>query len=181
MRIASETGIITFANGIEIGPELTQDVFRALPRTHDARSEDHGTPPWIHYYFSGGQIDEKELLVGLCFYDQALVHVNITADLYPPGPNDWSRYSLDVEAVTKHFHDHLLEEMFGKPSKGGNFLFRRLPTGQETLDRPFQWNFSWGNICSYHDSRGGGTYITIGYGNRRVEAERAYRRRSATR
>lgn len=108
----------------------------------------------------------------------ALLGGTVPEDLYPPGPKDWSRYSLEVEAKTKQFHDRLLEGMFGKPSKGGSFLLGRLPEGPETLERALSWRFPWGAVCSGHDSKGGGTYITVSYGNRHEEASKAYRRRS---
>jgi hypothetical protein len=178
MQIDREDGTVRLPNGLEVGPALTQAAFRALPASQNARSEDYGTLPWIHYHLSGGQIDGKDLLVSLCFYDQMLVNVSVTADLYPPGPKDWSKYSLEVEAATKQFHDGLLKRIFGNPSKGGSFLFRRLPERKETLEWPLRWDFSWGSVFSYHDSKGGGTYITVGYGNRKEDASNAYRRRS---
>ena len=106
-----------------------------------------------------------------------LVDVRVTADLYPPGPKDWSNYSLDVEAATKQFHDRLVERTLGSPSDGGSW--RRLPEGQPTLERPIGWRFTWGRASSHHNSRGGGTYITISYGDRKEEANKAYGRRTA--
>lgn len=119
-------------------------------------------------------------LVSLCFYDQVLVDVSLTADLYPPGPKDWSSYSLKVEAATKQFHDRLLEAMFGKPTKGGSFFLGRLPEGEATLERPLCWTFPWGTVSSYHDSKGGRTAITVSYGNRKEVAAKAYCSRRRT-
>ena len=181
MQIDRENGTIRLPDGFSISPDLTQDAFRALPVFQAARSTDCGTLPFIHYHLSGGQIEGHELLVGLCFYDQLLIHAQITASFYPPGPNDWSNYSLDVEAATKRYHDALLQRMFGKPSTGESFLFRRLPKGQETLDRPLDWKFPWGSVFSCHDSRGGGTFIRVSYGNRNEEASKAYSQRSKAR
>jgi hypothetical protein len=179
MQIDRDNGTVRFPNGLEISPALTQDVFRALPTGSKARSQDYGTLPWIHYHLSGGQIDGKELFVSLCFYDQLLVFVSISADLYPPGPKDWSNYSLEVEAATKQFHDRLLEQLLGNPSKGASFLLGRLPAVKETLERTLRWDFAWGSVFSSHDSKGGGTDITVRYGNRLEEANKAYQRRSA--
>lgn len=176
MQIDRENGTVRLPSGLEIGPALTQDAFCALPGSGSARKHDHGKLPWIHYRLSGGEVDGKELLASLCFYDQLLVYVSISANLYPPGPNDWSDYSLDVESETKRFHDRLLEEILGSPSDGGSWS--RLPGGQGTLERPLGWRFPWGRVSSSHDSRGGGTYITISYGNRHEEANNAYRRRT---
>jgi hypothetical protein len=179
MQIDRENGTVRLPNGLEIGPALTQDAFRALPDSQHARSQEYGTLPWIHYHLPGGHIDGKEILVSLCFYDQLLVSVSLSADLYPPGPKDRSRYSLEVEAATKQFHDCLLEQMLGKPSKAARFPFGRLPDVKETLERRLRWDFPWGSVFSSHDSKGGGTDITVRYGNRVEEANKEYRRRSA--
>jgi hypothetical protein len=172
-QIDRENGAVNLPNGLEIGPALTQDEFRALPYSHHARSQDHGTLPWIHYQLSGGHIDGKELLASLCFYDQLLVELSVTADLYPPGPKDCSRYSLEVEAATKQFHDSLLDQLLGRPSKGAGVLVYCLPEEQKTLEQPLRWDFPWGSVYSYHDPKGGATYITVGYRNRKIEASGA--------
>jgi hypothetical protein len=179
MQIDRENGTLRFPDGVEIDPALTQDALRALPTGTNAQSWDCGTLPWIHYDLSGGQVDGKELLVSLCFYDQVLVRVSITTDLYPPGPKDWSNYSLDVQAATKRFHDLLLEKVLGPPSDGGSC--HPLPTDQAILERPLGWRFPWGRVFSYHDSRGGGTRIDISYGDRLEEATKAYERRTVAR
>jgi hypothetical protein len=177
LRIGAQDGTIDLPNGLSISPSLSQDVFRASPAFANARSQDYGTMPWIHYHFPGGNSDGKELLVSLCFYDQILVYVSLCADLYPPGPKDWSNYSLAIQATTKQFHDRLLAQMLGKPTKGGSLFLGQLPKGEVTLKRPLFWRFPWGHIYSSHDLKGGGTNITISYGNRKNEAEKAYRSR----
>jgi len=180
IHIDARDGTIGLPNGQRIGPNLTQDAFRVSPEFASARKRDCGTLPWIHYHFSGGNLDGKELLASLCFYDQILVYVSLCADLYPPGSKDWSNYSLAVEEATKQPHDGLLTRILGKPNKGGSFLLGRLPKGEVTLKRPLFWNFPWGRICSVHDSRGGGTFITINYGDRMDKANKAFRSRPFT-
>jgi hypothetical protein len=179
MQIDRKSGVVSLPNGLEIGPALTQDGFRVLAHAQQARSQDHGTPPWMHWQLSGGRLEGKELLARLCFYDQLLVSLDLSADLYPPGPKDWSNYSLVVEAETKLFHDRLLEKLLGSPSRGASFFLRRLPDVDVTLELPLRWNFAWGSVSSSHDSKGGGTFFRVAYGNRREEASMAYRRRSA--
>jgi hypothetical protein len=176
MLFNRENGTVRFPNGLTIGSALTQEAFLASPASRNARSQDYGTLPWIHYHLSGGQLEGRELLVSLCFFDQILVHLSVTANFYPSGLKDWSNYSLDVEATTKQFHDRLLEQMLSKPSKGGTFIFRRLPDRQHTLERPLCWRLPWGTVSSFHDPKGGGTYIGVSYGNRRKEAQSAWRR-----
>lgn len=174
LRIDKHSGSISFPIGVVIAPDLTQDAFRAMLPLPDARSWDCGTLPYIHYSFSGGDVDGKELLVILCYFDQSLLYVSLTANFYQPGEREWKDYSLEIEASTKQFHDQLLARLLGKPSKGGSFFFKHLPEGMATLDRPLSWRYPWGCINSGHDQKGGGTYITVAYGNRRDEAHKAY-------
>ena len=181
MKIDSQTGAIELPNGLSIDAALTQDEFRGLPVFALSQAHDYGTAPWIHYSFSGGFLEGNEVLASLCFFDQMLVHTSLTVDLYPPGPKDWSRYSLDVEAQTKDFHDRLLKQMFGKPTRITSLKFRRLPPGQQTLDQPRSWNFSWGGVSSCHDSKGGGTSVIVRYGDRQEKANWAYNRRTSAR
>src|SRR5688572_25318733 len=103
MYIDRYTGIVTLPNSYTLGPSLSHEGFRASDVFAHARS--NGTSPWLQYRFSGGHIEGNELLVSLDFYDQMIVSINISADLYPPGVKDWSNYSLDVEAAIKDFHD----------------------------------------------------------------------------
>lgn len=176
MQIDQENGSVRFPNGQFIGPAITQDSFRATPEFSESRGEDCGTLPWIHYHFGGGQLDGKDLAIAVCFYGQILVSLRITVNFYTSENWSWSDYSLEVEAQTKHFHDRLLHNLLGKPTKGGSFILGRLPEGQETLTTPLDWQFDWGRVSSSHDSKGGGTFISIGYGNRHKEASVAYQR-----
>src|SRR5262245_52106761 len=105
MHIDQQSGTITLPNGASISSALTQNEFRTTPEFAHAQSHDCGTLPWIHYQFGGGQIAGKDLLARVCFYDQLLVDVTLAVDHYPPGPRDWSHYSLEIESETKHFHD----------------------------------------------------------------------------
>jgi len=176
MLIDPSDGTVTLPAGCSISPLLSQDVFRKHSVFPRARSRDFGTLPWIHYHFSGGVIEGKELLASLCFYDQVLVYVSLAADFNPPGAKDWSSYSLDVEAAAKQFHDRLLEQEIGKPTRRDRLSVGNLPASQTTLACPLTWKFPWGRVCSGHDFKGGGTFITISFGNRQEEANRAYRR-----
>lgn len=177
MHIDPQTGTVGLPNGYSVDPSLTQDGFRASALFSQARSQDHGTWPWIHYHFSGGHLEGKELLVSLCFYDQVLVYLSMTADLYPPGPKDWSTYSLAVEAAIKDFHDRLLEQTLGKPSRSDQLPYGELPAAQATLAHPHIWELPWGTVHSAYDSKGGDTSIIVKYGNRHDEANKAFRAR----
>jgi hypothetical protein len=177
MHIEPGTGAVTFPNGLAVGADLTRDAFRDGVIFPHARADAVGVPPWMHYHFSGGQLEGKELLASLLFHDQMLVSVSVTADLYPPGPKDWSNYSLDVEAATKEFHDRLLTRLFGSPTESPAMSAAGFSAAQATLARPLNWVLPWGSVWSGHDTKGGGTSVMIHYGNRREEAVKASRAR----
>jgi len=153
MQIDLQNGTVTLPNGVAIEPGLTQDDFRASAMFAQVRNQRAGAGHWMNHDFPGGQLDGKELLVSLCFYDQILVSVDVTADLYPPGPRDWSNYSLDVEAATKEFHDRLLEQMLGKPTRSDRFSSVDLSSRQATLAQPKTWELTWAR-CSQHTTPG---------------------------
>jgi hypothetical protein len=175
MTIDKENGTVKLPSGFSIGAELSQTAFRASDAFADSQRRDHGTPPWVHYHFPGGSLDGKELLVSLCFYDQMLVDVSITAEFYPPGQRDWSSYSLEVEAETKRFHDELLERLLGKSRESKRLSWSWLFGQTSVLEEPHSWRFPWGTVSSFHDLKGGGTEIMLSYGHRREEADWAYR------
>lgn len=176
MRIDPANGTVTLPNGFSISPDCTQDAFRATAL--GAASRPHGgAGPWMHYQLSGGDIDGNDLIVRLCFYDQMLVYVDLTVSLYAPEQRDWSHYSLDVEAETKNLHERMLEEQLGKPSIGASLPSEPSPAEQKTLSQRLDWHFTWGEVSSCHDSKGGGTFVRVSYGNRREEAMAAYRAR----
>ncbi|HNO78366.1 MAG TPA: hypothetical protein PKN33_09935 [Phycisphaerae bacterium] len=174
--INADDGTIHLPSGASLSADLTQDAFRAASAFAGANERNYGTLPWIHHEFSGGQVDGHNLFVSVCFYDQLLVYTSITVDLYPPGSTDWSSYSLDTETEIKNLHDGLLQKMFNsKPKK-----LRPVKMQDEKhapLGRAIRWNFKWGSAGSYHDSKGGGTYIHVEYDNRKEKCERAYRLR----
>jgi hypothetical protein len=177
MEIDRQDGSVRLPNGFAFGAGLTQDDFRASAAFQVAKTQNYGTLPWIHYSFPGGAIDSRAVLVSLCFYDQMLVSVDLAADLYPPGPKSWDTYSLEIEAATKDFHDRLLKYLFAGSTRGKNFHGGELSKDEAILQRPANWSFPWGTVCSSHDSKGGGTSITISYGNRHAEAVQMFKRR----
>jgi hypothetical protein len=177
MHIDAHSGAVTLPDGFVVTATLTRDAFRQSETFANARADHAGTPPWIHYQFNAGRLDGKELLVNLQFHDQVLVSVSVTVDLYPPGPKDWSNYSLDVEAATKDFHDRLLERQLGEPAEPPQVSSAHLTPARATLARPRNWAFAWGAAASVHDTKGGGTFIMVQYGNRREEADRIDRER----
>lgn len=176
-HINDADGAVKLPNGVCITEALAKDVLLADPNAANVRTDDYGTLPWMHYHFRGGEVEGKPLLVSLCFYDQLLVYVSITADLYPPGPKDWSNYSLDVEVATKRFHEQLLTKMFTNQPESADFSRTSEPSGRDLLHRPLSWRFPWGVVGSFHDSKGGGTYIHVSYGDLKDKCNRKYRMR----
>ncbi|GJM25947.1 MAG: hypothetical protein DHS20C16_23620 [Phycisphaerae bacterium] len=174
--IDPEDGTIHLSSGASLNANLTQKALRADPAFADARDRDYGTLPWVHFEFCGGQVDGHNLFVSACFYDQTLVDVSISADLYPPGAKDWSSYSFDTETEIKLYHDELLRQMFN--SKPKKIRPMEMQSKQHApLGRAIYWPFKWGRTGSYHDSKGGGTYICVAYGKRKEECSIAYRKR----
>jgi hypothetical protein len=174
IEINADNGTIILPNEYLVSPSLTQEAFRNGEMFSHAQSRTAGTPPWIHYSFSGGSVTKRNLLVSLCFYEQMIVSMNMTVDFYPPGPKDWSDYSLDVETATKQFHDALLEEILGKPTESDRLAGIDLDLAHETLAKPLKWDFPWGIVRSSYDFKGGGTFIIVSYGNRQEEATQEY-------
>ena len=106
-----------------------------------------------------------------------VVYTTISADFYSPGPKDWSHYSLNIEAAAKQFHDDILIKRLGKPTASDPLASMNLDRDHQCLARPLKWIFPWGTVLSSHDFKGGGTGITVHYGDRHEEASKAYRKR----
>jgi hypothetical protein len=179
--INRDNGTILLPNRYLISPSLTRDSFQNSEMFSRVQCRNPGTISWIHYSFPGGKVSGRNLLVSLCFYDQGIIDAHMTVDMYPPGPKDWSDYSLDLEAAAKKLHDNLLEKILGKPVELDLLPNMNLNAGHECLARPLKWVFPWGIVRSAHDFKGGGTYMIVSYGNRREEAAKAYYRDASKR
>ena len=83
--------------------------------------------------------------------------------------------ALSVQDI---LHAVAVETIEAIPVSRAIFLFGHLGDVKETLERSLRWDFSWGSVISSHDFKGGGTEITVEYGARLEEANKAYRRRS---
>ncbi len=174
LGISAQDGSIRLPNGGRIFAGLTQDAFLASEMGRAAGGATDN-PPWAHYRLPGGAVDGKPMRVSACFSGQMLCSVDLAADLYPPGPKSWGSYSLKTEAATKDFHDRLLRHLFDASTRRGQFHVAKPSEDEAILDRPVQFPFAWGAVTSTHDSRGGGTSITVVYGNRLAEAASAAR------
>jgi hypothetical protein len=171
--IDRQDGTIRLPNGFAIDAALTKDAFQASSIFPAARRLDSAAMSWTEYRFAAGEIDGKNVSATVTFSGQMLLSVNLTADLYPPGPKSWDTYSSKTEAATKDFHDRLLQYVFTDPVHSNRFHVERLSEDEAILARPVDWPFPWGSVASAHDPRGCETYITVSYGNRYTEAVKA--------
>jgi hypothetical protein len=171
LRIDRSTGIIHLPSGRVVTPDLTQDDFRATSAGEEVRANHHGTLPWMHYRFGGGEVHGHPFRVHLVFYDQMLVSVTMSADLYPPGQGGWSNVSRDVDAATVQLHYDILIPVLGRPTRT-----KIMPDVEpRALALVAEWDFTWGRVWSGHSPRDGNTSIDIGYGDRDAEARRLYK------
>jgi hypothetical protein len=173
-HIDPRDGLVTLPIGCVLSVHLSQNEFRSGKWFEDAKMTDMGTQPFVYYDFSGGEVAGKKLLVRLYFYDQMLLSIELTVCFKSAEAGDCSNYPANVEVATKRFHEELLGNMFGKPTHWSKRP-SQLPPSQATLDQACMWQFAWGIVGSYHDPKGGGTFIQIKYGNRHEEANKAYR------
>jgi hypothetical protein len=171
--IDQKDGTIRLPNGFAIGAGLTKDAFQASDVFNAAKRLDSGAVQWTEFRLAGGELDAKNVSATLIFSGQMLLSVNLTADLYPPGPKSWDTYSSRTEAATKDFHDHLLNYLFTDLVRGERFHVEHLSEDEAILNRPLNWQFPWGRVGSFHDPRSNETYIDVSYGNRYAEAVKA--------
>ncbi|MEM7455299.1 MAG: hypothetical protein AAF456_13190 [Planctomycetota bacterium] len=164
MKIDPSSGAIRLPAGFEIDAELTRDTFLATEEGKAATSPAGGNAPWMNYQVSGGSIDGNDLIVGLCFFEELIVSVDLTVSLYPADKRGWEHYSSDVEADCKRLHEQLLALQLGAPA---NAIDNESMSQREFLTTRVDWDFDWGQASSFHDSNGGGTFIRICYGDRR--------------
>lgn len=177
LHIDAETGHVTLPSGCRVTPELTREEFLSGPHGKVAQTSDNATLLFLHARSAAGTVEARPLLANACFFDETLVYLEMTVNLYPPNATDWSSYSLDVEAATKSLHDRLLTELLGKPTRIHSMSPGSLTATQATLAQSLEWKFPWGRVFSFHDNKGGGTSFRVEYGDRLAESNREYRRR----
>ncbi|MCA9257491.1 MAG: hypothetical protein KDA33_17710 [Phycisphaerales bacterium] len=166
------TGELALPIGASIGPDTTRDAFASDPVFAEARNAG-SPPPYVTLSFDAGELDHRPLLASVTFYEQTLLSISLTIDAYGPGAT-WDDYSLESEARSKLLHEALLTRLLGEPThRDHRFAFGK-SGAEEILTQPVTWEFAWGRAISSHDSKGGGTYITLAFGNRMNDARRAF-------
>jgi hypothetical protein len=183
--IEQDNGTVKLPNDFVIDADLTQDQLRQSALMKDARAFDCGTLPFIHFDIDAGEIQNKPVLGRLSFYDQLLLSIDLTVDLYPVDQHGWEYYSLDVEKQTKRLHEQILVDMLDSPtpqmklSQFMNKISDKLLNHDRAWEKPMCWNYVWGTVGSYYDSRGGSTGIIIHYAGRHEKANRDYQAKHA--
>ncbi len=177
INLYKSDGTITLPNGSSIHDDITLDYFKSAIEFAGAKKQALGTPPWVHLRFLPGYVDDHELIASICFYDQLLVSVSLTINLYKTGKSDGAAVSADTELETKSLHERLLRKLLGSPTRHGGTNAAAPTDESERLNCPFYWEYHWGEIASYHDAESGGTFIKIEYGNRRKESNQAHESR----
>jgi len=181
MTIDPESGCVTLPDGFVIKPDWTRSAMLSGAQGDAARASRMEDQLYLHGQFKGGEIEGHPVLVSACFYEGTLLYLNLCVSLYPPGAVDWESYSLDVEAAIKSLHDRLLTAQFGPPSRVQHLPMAYATPAEASLESTLTWEFPWGRVVSAHDVKGGGTSITVRYGNRLEEANKDYRIRTAPR
>lgn len=177
LRIDPLTGRVSLPNGSVVGPELAREEFMSGPHGDEARKMGSGDVLFMHGRFTAGTIDGHPLLANACYFEDMLIYLDLSVNLYPPHATDWSSYSLDIEAAIKSFHDRLLREQLGEPTRAYPLSLSYLTPAQASLEKSLEWKFPWGRVFSAHDTKGGGTSFSVQYGDRLAEANRLYHQR----
>lgn len=178
MIIDPANGRVMLPSGFVIHSELTREEFLSTPAGAKARSDGNAAALYLHGRFDGGRVEDHPLFANACFFDELLLYLDMTINLYPAGATDWSSYSLDTEAAIKSLHDRLLSEQLGGPTRTLPLPLGITTEAQRALTSTLVWEFAWGQVSSSHDSKGGGTSMNVRYGNRLEEANKAYRKRT---
>lgn len=173
LHVSATDGRIELPNGGVIGAVLTPPLLASSPALRDAREWDAGTRPFMHYDLrNAGTHDGRPVLARLSFHEALLLRVHVTVSHYPPEAKGWESYSLEIESAAKACHDELCRGWFDGLARA-----KRVGSSDPNGVGPaLEWSFDWGTVGSYHDDRGGDTFIGIAYGNRLAEAQRRYRR-----
>jgi hypothetical protein len=170
--IDPENGCVHLPSGGVISPDLTLDTFEADSSFAKDKTISSGVP-WWGYGFSGGLIDGREFLVSIHFYNQLLLSVDLTVSHYPP---DAIHVSEKIEAAAKDFHDRLLEQLLGQPSKT-TVAPSSFTDTYPTLNRSLEWVFPWGSVASIFIGQSCSSLMLVRYGNRFEEADELDRQR----
>ena len=140
--INRDNGNVTFP-GLEaaIGPSLTRAQFLqtlvAAVSSVGARNE-----PWCSYRLPNVPQPETILCLSLQFHGERLESLNLFHNAARFGASwDWDDWSEERELARKSFHEHWLVTKLGVALK----------------------RYSWGEISSNYDAKGGSSSITIRY------------------
>jgi hypothetical protein len=139
----AKSGILTFANPpVHFGPGLTRAEFLSAAWANGA-TDLVVNEPWHSWNLPGEYASWKlQMVVSLFFHRETLRMVTL-CDCDPKFGTSWNDWSEQKERDCKASHDRWLAHCVGR-----------------------QTSFAWGNVSSQSDPRGGGSSITISYGNK---------------
>jgi hypothetical protein len=138
--IDGATGEVALDSGASIGPGLTLKAFLVSPLVGRASPPAPGGTSWSNFGLRNPEMGGQKFGVGLGFEGEALrtVDLSMVQSTEPLSRDDWSQ---DRELARKARHDTWLHAQLGY-----------LP-----------WSFSWGEVSSDYDPRGGSSGIRIAY------------------
>ncbi len=170
-----ETGRVRLPCGFEFDGGLTQRELNASAFGQSARKFDCGSLPFMHYDIDPGMLEGLRMFGRLSFYAETLLSASVLVSFNKPGAT-WDDYSLALEAKAKAFHDAYLERLLGRPHSVHRLGISQLAAEEAVLDTSIGYDFAWGRVFSYHDTRAGDTSIAIRYGDRLEKANAAYQK-----
>lgn len=131
------TGEVLFDTGEALGPSLTRSAFLASPLAVGATALGAG------FALARRDIGGEAFVPTLWFDGEPLARLELSM-VMPTEATSWDDYSEDRELARKAKHDAWLAGQLG----------------------PLPWQFTWGNVTSEFDPRGGSSTIVITYRSR---------------
>jgi len=156
------------AGDLLISRALTLDAFEVAPARAGARMNYHGHG--VSVRLDGRDVLGRPAIVGLEFRAGSVERAWICLRL-PGDGKDWSDWTLEQEMARKRAHDELAFALFGaaltlRPMDVGGKPVLPLFPGPEY---PNHARFTWGEVVSGYDSKGGAAEMWISYRTRDVD------------
>ena len=165
--IQSADGTVTLPSGQAIGASLMHRTFKETGLYEISRTLT-GDAGYTHYLFSAGTMDSKPWTAVVRFFNELLVNVDLSVNLYDPDKWVGKQFDLDVEAETKRYQERLLIACLGSPEVSSipQAHAKELSDQQRLLAVPVTWKYRWGHVLSSHDFNRNSTWIRVTYSSR---------------